>query len=296
MHEATSKAAPKKKAHESMYDLVKSMRFPGRMLDGERRELGELLAMNCIVRKDDIIPEEVVESLCRDLLQVAVTTGNVISDEIWSFVVSQMDGEELAIMLLEEIANDVEEGWVIAEHPNGKHMAMATEVYNAMIAPELELRGMLAELGRMIPGLGRELPDIGGQIIARVGPQPEEEDTAHDGCVCEGCAARGVICPGMDECDPDIPGAGTPDDEEMPDMMDSAEGLIATGEPESADEVIQGIRDRCRQCADTTDAPAEQDSGQPETPAEDEESPVAKTGDTPAEESEEAVEVPAASD
>lgn len=253
MFEATPKAAPKKKAHESMYDLVKSMRFPGRMLDGERRELGELLAMNCIVRKDDLIPDEIIEPLCHDLLQVAVTTGNVISDEIWGFIVSQMDGEELAIMLLEEIANDVEEGWVIAEHPNGKHMAMATEVYNAMIAPELELRGMLAELGRMIPGLNRELPDIGDPIIARVGPQPEEEDTAHDGCVCEGCAAR--------------------------------------GEPESADEVIQGIRDRCRQCADTTDAPAEQDSGQTEI-AEVEEPLAVEAEDTSAEEEA----VPAASD
>jgi len=74
-------------------------------------------------------------------------------------------------------------------------------------------------------------------------------------------------------------------------LMDSAEGRVATGEPESADEVIQGIRDRCRQCADTTDAPAEQDSGQTET-AEVEEPPAAEADDTPAKEEA----VPAASD
>lgn len=294
MFEATPKAAPKKKAHESMYDLVKSMRFPGRMLDGERRELGELLAMNCIVRKDDLIPDEIIEPLCHDLLQVAVTTGNVISDEIWGFIVSQMDGEELAIMLLEEIANDVEEGWVIAEHPNGKHMAMATEVYNAMIAPELELRGMLAELGRMIPGLNRELPDIGDPIIARVGPQPvEEEIPSACGCVCAGCEARAAGCPIPEAireaggCGREVAGAGIPDFDELEapdlDMMDSPEGRVITGDPEPTQDSGQ------TETAEVEEPPIPE---APETPAEVEEPPVAETDDTPAEKEA----VPAASD
>lgn len=317
MFEATPKAAPKKKAHESMYDLVKSMRFPGRMLDGERRELGELLAMNCIVRKDDLIPDEIIEPLCHDLLQVAVTTGNVISDEIWGFIVSQMDGEELAIMLLDEICVGLEEGWLIVEHPSGKHIAMTTALYDETVGRAYkevnEVLGVRSSFGGLIGNLLGHL-GIGGRqellpdpIIARVGPQPEETSSAC-GCVCAECEARAAGCPIPEAireaggCGREIPGAGIPgfDELEPPDldMMDTAEGRVATGDPEP---------------------PVGQDSGQPETPAEDEEPPVAapsgapmpipeapetpaeveeppvaETGDTPAEKSEEAV--PAASD
>lgn len=298
MHEATSKAAPKKKAHENMLDAIRALKFLGRMLDGERRELGELLAMNCIVRKDDIIPEEVVESLCRDLLQVAVTTGNVISDEIWSFVVSQMDGEELAIMLLEEIANDVEEGWVIAEHPSGDHVPMTTQLYNETIGRAYkeanELLGARSPFGDLIGNLLGQL-GIGGRrhdvlpdpIIARVGPQPEveEETSSACGCVCAECEARAAGCPIPEAireaggCGREIPGAGIPDFDELEppdlDMMDSPEGRVITGDPEPTQDSGQ---------IETAEAEEPPIPEAPETPAEVEEPPVAETGDTPAEE------------
>lgn len=278
MFEATPKAAPKKKAHENLMDAIRDLKFPGRLTETEREIAMEELAVQCRARANDIIPEEIVEPLCHDLLVAAVNSDAQMAPSIWQFVVSQLEDEQLAIVMLEEVADDVEEGWVVVQHPSGVHLPMTADHYNQELAPGLEIVGMLMNLGRMIPGLGRELPEIGGQIIARVGPQPEveEETPSACGCVCAECEARAAGCPIPEAireaggCGREIPGAGIPDFDELepPDIMDSPEGRVATGDPEPT-----------------------QDSGQTET-AEVEEPPAAEADDTPAKEEA----VPAASD
>jgi hypothetical protein len=176
MFEATPKAAPKKKAHENLMDAIRDLKFPGRLTETEREIAMEELVVQCRARANDIIPEEIVEPLCHDLLVAAVNSDAQMAPSIWQFVVSQLEDEQLAIVMLEEVADDVEEGWVVVQHPSGVHLPMTADHYNQELAPGLEIVGMLMNLGRMIPGLGRELPDIGGQIIARVGPQPDVEE------------------------------------------------------------------------------------------------------------------------
>lgn len=305
MYEAMLDAKPKKKAHENMQDAIRALKFPGRMTDAEREQAMEELITHCRARVNDIIPDEILEVLCRDLLVVAVNSNAQMAPSVWQFVVSQLEDEGLAIMLLEEIADVLDEGWVVVQHPSGVHLPMTADNYDTELAPGLGILGMLMELGRMIPGLPLEIPDIGGQIIARVGPQPEvgEDEVVSEGCICDGCPAKGVICPGMDdeECgrEREFAGAGIPDEEQAIEA-DPAEIADRLGsEPDHPDEVIQGIRDRCRQCADTpaedvSDAPAEEatDTSTEENTDTSAEGPAAT--DTPAED--EAVEVPAASD
>lgn len=292
----------KKSAHENLTDAIERLKFPGRLTDVERDELLDVLAIHCVARKNDVIPTELLDEICSKLLYVAMSTGTVIPDEIWSFVVSQMDGEELAIVLLDEICVGLEEGWVIAEHPSGTHIAMTTALYDETVGrAHKEANEVLGGPGSPLGGLFGNLLGhlgIGGRqellpdpIIARVGPQPEveEETSSACGCVCAECEARAAGCPIPEAireaggCGREVAGAGLPEDEEMPDMMDTAEGRVATGDPEPTQDSGQ------IETAEAEEPPIPEAS---ETPAEVEEPLVAETDDTPAEEEA----VPAASD
>ena len=306
MFEATPKAAPKKKAHENLMDAIRDLKFPGRLTETERGELLDVLAIHCVARKNDVIPTELLDEICGKLLYVAMSTGTVIPDEIWSFVVSQMDGEDLAIVLLDEICVGLEEGWVIAEHPSGMHIAMTTALYDETFGLAYkeanEILGVRSPFGGLIGNLLGHL-GIGGRqellpdpVIARVGPQPvEEEIPSARGCVCVECEARAAGCPIPEAireaggCGREIPGAGIPD----LDMMDSPEGRVTTGDPEPTQDSGQ------IETTEVEDPPVAAPSGAPmpipEAPemlAMVEEPPAAEANDTPAEEEA----VPAASD